>query len=161
MEAVFLSRAEQVARFQKATPLRFRSQPRNSRNGKLCFSLELSRLQGFKKQLLFGSVVNQGTPGMGSTVVDCQQGSSCLRLNQRPSSWREARGLRSVQLLGRPRLQGCKRWIKKHTSSKPGKRRCCGLCLSPRSQLRGRQYQSSRALICAQTGELWREKSLR
>jgi len=33
MEAVFLSRAEQVARFQKATPLRFRSQPKNSRNG--------------------------------------------------------------------------------------------------------------------------------
>merc|ERR1719339_344997 len=35
MEAVFLSRAEQVARFQKATPLRFRSQPKNSRNGEL------------------------------------------------------------------------------------------------------------------------------
>merc|ERR1712013_704875 len=30
VEAVFQSRAEQVARFQKATPLRFRTQPLNS-----------------------------------------------------------------------------------------------------------------------------------
>ena len=32
-------------------------------------------------------VVKAFVLGMGSTVVDCQQGSSCLRLNQRPSRY--------------------------------------------------------------------------
>ena len=145
-------------RFQKATPLRFRSQPLGGTNtdaaGQVClssrtlvceanmkaqnenFSIPGSRKQAeelkvgksFVWRFVWFAIKWWCLPGMGNSAVDCQQDSSCLPRNQRPSryqtilihlfirtstiiisryhlsSWKGAKGWRNVQPSGKQRF---------------------------------------------------------